>query len=136
MNIGGRHLWDISLTTRLPLELNISTGVGRSDLNLRRLNLSRLEINSGVGETTVTLPASGRYEAEFSAGVGAATITLPANLAARIELSRGVGAVSVNGSFIREGDRYTSANYETASNRVDLSVSGGVGAIKITTSAE
>ena len=131
LNLGGSYRWDLSLTTTIPLELSINTGVGRSTLDLQNLNLSKLAIDTGVGETVLTLPASGRYQASLNTGVGAATITLPANLAARIEVSKGVGAVNVKGNFIHEGDRYTSANYVAASNRVDLYVSGGVGAITI-----
>jgi hypothetical protein len=124
------HLWDLALTTRIPLDLKVETGVGRSTLDLRDVQLSDLIINTGVGETNLTL-ATGTYKADVSTGVGAMTIRLPDDVAAKVSLERGLGAVTVRGDFDKAEDVYTSPDYATADNRIDLQVQGGVGAITI-----
>jgi hypothetical protein len=124
------HLWDLALTTGIPLDLTIETGVGRSTLDLRDVQLSNLVVNTGVGETNLTL-ATGSYKADVSTGVGATTIRIPTGVAAKVELERGLGAVNVRGDFDKDEDVYTSPNYATAENRIDLRVQGGVGAITI-----
>jgi hypothetical protein len=124
------HLWDLALTTRVPLNLTIEAGVGRSTLDLRDMQLSGLEVNTGVGETTINL-ATGSYKANISTGVGATTIRLPTGVAARVELERGLGAVNVRGDFDKNEDVYTSPDYATAEERIDLQVQGGVGAITL-----
>ncbi len=126
------HLWDLALTTRVPLDLTIETGVGRSTLDLRDVQLSNLVINTGVGETNLTL-ATGRYKADVSTGVGATTIRIPTGVAAKVELERGLGSVNVRGDFDKDEDVYTSPDYETSENRIDLNVQGGVGIITIQT---
>jgi hypothetical protein len=133
-NIGNQdRSWALSLNNRVPLTLNIDSGVGRSDLDLRTLQLEKLELSSGVGELIVTLPEHGRYEASLDTGVGATTVNIPKGVAARITVSRGLGAVNVQGTFSQEGDVYTSPDYETAESRATLSVSSGVGTVTIRT---
>jgi Cell wall-active antibiotics response 4TMS YvqF len=124
------HLWDLALTTRVPLNLTIKAGVGRSTLDLRELQLSGLEVSTGVGETTINL-ATGSYKVNISTGVGATTIRLPMGVAVKVELRRGLGAVNVRGDFDKDEDVYTSPNYAAATHRIDLQVQGGVGAIMI-----
>jgi Cell wall-active antibiotics response 4TMS YvqF len=124
------HLWDLALTTRIPLDLTVESGVGRTTLDLREMQLSNLKVTTGVGETTVTL-ATGSYKVDVNTGVGATTIRIPTEVAARVELERGLGSVNVRGGFDKNEDVYTSSDYATAKNRIDLNVQGGVGAITI-----
>jgi hypothetical protein len=130
-NIGRERSWDLRLNPNVPLKLVVDTGVGRSELALADLRITDLSIDTGVGETIVTLPRTGQYEASLSAGVGATTIRIPNGVAARIQVSRGLGAVTVRGDLERDGDTYLSPNYASAEHRVDLRVSGGVGAITV-----
>lgn len=126
-----RREWDLQLTRAVPVALDVKTGAGRAQLDLQRAQLSSLQMETGVGEVNATLPASGTYRASFKTGVGAVNITIPAAMAARITAHTGLGAVRVNGTFERSGDTYQSPNYAGASDRVDLSVDGGVGQITI-----
>jgi hypothetical protein len=128
---GGDNTWDLSLTTAVPLELDIDSGVGRSDLDLSELQLKDLRMDTGMGESVVRLPGSGKFEVSINTGVGATTIYLPSSLAARIEIDSGIGAVSVQGDFERQGELYLTPDYDAAEHRVDLSMEGGVGAIRI-----
>jgi hypothetical protein len=130
-NIGREHGWDLRLNPNVPLALDIDTGVGRSELDLADLQITNLSIDTGVGETLVTLPRTGRYEASLSAGVGATTVRVPGGMAARVQVSSGLGAVTVRGGLERDGEIYLSPGYASAEHRVDLRVSGGVGAITI-----
>ena len=52
-------------------------------------------------------------------------------MAARIEAGAGLGATSVQGDYERHDNVYVSPDYETATNRVDLQIRGGVGTITI-----
>lgn len=127
----GRRTWDLSLSPSVPLAPTVKTGVGRAALELSGAQLTRLEVRAGVGDTTLTLPRAGRYEATLGAGVGAATVRVPETVTVRLEVSGGVGGVVVRGDYRRDGDLYLSPGYDTAANRVDLRVNGGVGAIAV-----
>ena len=123
--------WELRLNRDVPLRLSVSTGAGQAFLNLERLNLTYLEVDTGVGQATLTLPERGRFRAQVNAGVGQVIIRLPEGLAARIRVDAGIGGVEVRGDYRRQDDTYVSPNYDTAANRVDLEVDGGVGQIRI-----
>ncbi len=123
--------WDLLLSGRVPLVLNVDTGVGDSRLELSGIDLERLSVNTGVGSATITLPDSGRFEADIDTGVGSATIQLPRGLAARIVVDKGIGSVRVPPSFTRDGDVYVSPDYATATDRVEIKIDSGVGDVDI-----
>lgn len=123
--------WDLAINQRIPADLTVSTGAGQTNLDLTALTLTRLDVNTGAGQTIMTLPQRGSFSAKVSAGVGEVRITVPEGMAARIHVTKGLGSSSVLGSFERQGEYYVSPGYTTAADRVDLDVSGGVGAITI-----
>jgi hypothetical protein len=124
--------WDVQLNQDLPMKLKVDAGVGVATLELARLQITDLDVTTGVGKTTVTLPAHGRTQARITGGVGETSIAIPAGVAVRIAPEAGLGQVRVQGDYLRQGKLYLSPDYETAANRVDLQVSGGIGSISIT----
>jgi hypothetical protein len=132
-NNTGRE-WDLQLSPEVPLALTLKAGVGEVHLDLSKLNLTDLELSTGVGATTIELPATGQIEAGIEVGVGETTIRIPKGMAARIEAKAGIGNVKVSENFGRNGDDYVSSDYDTATNRVDLKVTGGIGQVTVETS--
>ena len=125
------NIWDLHLNQELPMNLAVSTGVGESTLDLRRLTLTGLDLDIGIGTTTVMLPRQGTFTGEISGGIGRTVIQVPADLAVRLKISTGIGGKSVPGSFRQEGDNYSSPAYVAAGGGVKLDVSGGIGAIQV-----
>lgn len=125
------HNWEIDLSQAVPINLELNTGVGLSNIDLEDLNITNLEIDTGVGQTIVTLPVSGDFDARISGGVGELRVRVPKGTAIRIRVDSGVGDVSVRGDYQRDGNTYTSPTYNDSEDRIDLFVSGGVGSIRI-----
>jgi hypothetical protein len=123
--------WDLKLTREVPVALEVDTGVGQSDLDLSGMQITGLDVDTGVGQTTVTLPATGNLRVDMDGGVGEVIIRIPETLAARIHAKSGIGSVDVSGPFKKEGGDWISDNYATASDKVDLDISGGIGSIDI-----
>jgi hypothetical protein len=88
-------------------------------------------VNGGVGQVRLELPSQGRLRGKISGGIGQVIVTVPQGVAARIRASGGLGGVSVAGRFQRDGRYYIVGNYDTADNRVDLDISGGVGEVVV-----
>jgi hypothetical protein len=126
--------WDLALTTRVPLTLDVDTGVGETQLDLEDLQVRELEVDAGVGRTIVVFPAKGRTRASVSGGVGALRLEIPRGVAARIEVDTGIGALKVDRDrFPRAGeDLYMSEGYHSAADRLDLQVEMGVGVGSVT----
>jgi hypothetical protein len=123
--------WDMRLNQSVPMHLKVSTGAGTATLDLARLHITDLEVNIGVGTTTLTMPAQGHVQAQINGGVGETTIIIPAGMAARITASAGLGTVQAPSSYQHQDKVYRSPGYDSAVNRVDLQVNGGVGSIVI-----
>lgn len=124
-------LWDLHVNRNLPVELNVATGVGSATLDLTGLTITDLQVKAGVGKVAITLPTAGSFTAKIQGGVGEIKVLIPQSLAARIEAKAGLGNVRVEGDFVQEGAVYTSANYESALNRVDLMIEGGIGSLTV-----
>ena len=154
VNINDRNQrlsWDLALTNAIPLDLNISLGVGESELDLSELQVSELDLNigvgatdielpvgeyaarvdGGVGQTTITLPDEGQITLSVDGGIGEIVIYLPENMAARIKVDRGIAGLSVPSGFDKNDDTYTSPNFDSADNWVEIDVNQGIGNIAI-----
>ena len=92
---------------------------------------SGVDLRTGVGKTDLTLPAKGHASVTLSGGVGETVIYIPRGVAARIRTKTGIGSVQVHGDYTRINDEYISPDFNTAENRVDLEVKGGIGSIRI-----
>lgn len=124
--------WALNLNSGVSLNLSIDTGVGTSELNLRRLNVSDLSINAGVGKTAIVLPQRGRYDVRIDAGVGEVIIEVPEGLEVQIKVDSALGGVEMPGSYERSGSTYSSPGYKnTAGDRAEVKINGGVGRIVV-----
>ena len=130
-NVRGNATWNLNLAPNLPMVLRVSTGVGDSRLDLADLKVTDLQLNTGVGQTTLILPARGLVTANVNSGIGETTIRIPNGMEARVRATNGIGAVRVSGNYQRENDVYTSSNYASATNRVELEVKGGIGRVNV-----
>ena len=129
-SINNDYLWDLNLAQSIPIDLVVDTGVGTVDLDLREIMLSNLNIDVGVGSTTVDLPNTGDYSVEIDGGVGSLIVTVPEGFDAKVRAEVGVGGVSVPNGFTAFGDeRWETDGFDSASERVDISVDGGVGMV-------
>jgi hypothetical protein len=128
--------WTVRLNPRVESALHVHVGIGQCTLNLTRLNVTRLEVDTGVAECTVNLPAGGEagtIPVEIDGGVGQIDILVPEGVAAQIRLDPGLGGTRVDTQrFPEVGEElYRSANYETATYRLDVTVDLGVGSIEV-----
>lgn len=125
------RVWDLGLNPDVPLELAISLGAGRSDVDLTGVTVSDLEVSTAVGQTTVVLPDKGRFPARIESAIGETIIVIPVGLAARIRVDTGLARSRLPRDYQRQDDVYTSPGYATAENRVDLEVSQAIGSVTI-----
>jgi hypothetical protein len=125
--------WRMGLTTELPVELLLETGAAKAVLDLEELQLRQLTIKTGASDTRLRLPrAAGSTIVRAETGAAALTVEVPMGVAAWIRTRMALGSTSVDETrFPRRPDGYASPDYETAANRVELDLQGGVGSIRI-----
>ena len=127
----GEVVWDLRVSRTVPLELDVSTGVGESNLNLEGLRLTDLRVRIGVGKTTIRLPAEGQFPVEIDGGVGEVIVWLPQGMEARINVDTGLGSFNAPSGFEQVGEDYFSPGYDGAENRVDINIDAGIGSISV-----
>jgi hypothetical protein len=127
-----RNDWRLRFADNVPLDLNVQIGAGESNLRLPGLNVGTLDVNIGAGQLRldVTGPRKTNLNVVVHGGVGAATIRLPKDVGVRVHASGGIGAVHAGG-LTREGDDYVNAALGKTPATIDVSISGGVGAINL-----
>jgi hypothetical protein len=127
-NIGrGDLVWDLSLNSQVPIDLNVNSGLGDSTLDLQGLNLTHLNLSGGAGNTTVTLPAHGTFGARINGGLGNLNVNVPQGMEVRVTGSMGLGNREMPDGYIQAGKAYESPGYATARERIDLDLNGGLG---------
>lgn len=128
---GNQGTWELGLNGSVPVELKLSAGVGEVDVDLLGLQVTNLQMESGVGRTYVRLPATGQMTASVKSGIGEVRIEVPEGMAFRVEAKNGIGSVDVIGEYDRVNGAYISRGYDSAPNRVNLVVEGGIGAVSV-----
>jgi hypothetical protein len=126
--------WRLSLSKDVPMTVRIGGGAGTLDFDMRDLRVSELEMEGSVGQATLTMPArAGHTRAHVEGSVGQMTIRVPEGVAASIRAEQGLGALHVDRArFPQAGERhFRSADYDTAENRVELKIEGGVGEVRV-----
>jgi|SRR5271169_1698234 len=126
------NVWKLKLNNEVPLELEVDVGAGRGDLNLSKVDLTRLELNIGAGQANVDLTGERAKDlhAEIHGGVGEAVVRLPKDVGVVATVHGGLGSVDVRG--LKEDDgQYTNAAYGKAPNTIHLTVEGGIGHIRL-----
>ena len=126
------NIWKLKLDNETPIDLEVDMGAGKGELNLSKLDLTRLQLNIGAGQVNVDLTGErGKdLQANIHGGVGEAIIRLPKNIGVIANVHGGLGSVDVHG--LREEDgQYVNAAYRKAPTTLRLTVEGGVGHIRL-----
>jgi hypothetical protein len=128
----GRNTWEIRLHDGLPISLKVNLGAGESDIDLRRVNLERLDIDMGVGEMTLDLRGALTKDCKVSidGGVGSGRIYLPTDVGVRVHVDGGLGSIHADG-LVKNGDYYVNDAYGRAPVTLDVRVDAGIGSLEL-----
>ncbi|MBV9578691.1 MAG: hypothetical protein JO057_08890, partial [Chloroflexi bacterium] len=136
--VGGRSdaaQMDLTLAPNVPItSLTVQTGAADARLDLSSLRVINLDLSIGAATTWVRFPeAAGTTTAHISGGASTLSLEVPQGVAAQIQLRGGLSTVNVDQSrFPQVSDNmYRSADYATATNKVDLTIETGVTTIQI-----
>jgi Domain of unknown function (DUF5668) len=124
--------WDVGISRRVPVALDVEAGANRADLDLSDLTVRDLRLHTGASETSVTMPAQGRTRAFVACGAASVRIRIPERTPARIVLRTGLTSVHVDETrFPRDADGYRSPDFDASADGVDLAIEGGAASIEV-----
>ncbi len=122
--------------TRNPVacdELTVEVGAAALHaLGLANAGCRRLRFSGGVGE--LELDFSGVWhqpvDASVSVGIGSLKLHIPRDVGVALHLNRFLTSFEQAG-FVRRGDNWYSANFQTARNRLNLDVNASFGGVEV-----
>jgi hypothetical protein len=125
--------WVVGLSPEVPLELAFKTGASESVLDLSNLKVTRFSVETGASSTEVTLPANAGFtQGSLKSGMAAMKIHLPAGVGAHVHVQSGLSGIKIDPSrFTQSGNDYTTADYATAANKIELMIESGVGSVDL-----
>lgn len=132
---GDEHLrMDVHLTQNAPLVLNVEAGASDSTLDLSALQVTQLDLQTGVADTHVRLPqAAGHTRVSVHGGVTDLTFDVPQGVAADVRTSNGMASREIDERRFPHlgGGHYRSADYDTATNRVEMDIELGIATLRV-----
>jgi hypothetical protein len=130
---GDWRTWNLRFNPEVPIDMVVNLGVGDTTLDLTDLQISDLNVNSAVGLVTVNLPREGNFSGKLGGAIGGATVVVPkdADVGVRLHMSNGLVVANVPHGYDKRGNTYTSPNYESAANHIDLDVSQAIGTVTV-----
>jgi hypothetical protein len=149
-----RYDWDIRLNSSTPIDLEVKTGAGNSNLDLsdmmvRTLTvdagassavikgsptaMTSMDVKTGVGSVNIDLTGDWKNSAtvHVDGGVGSIKLVVPSNVGVTVEAKRGVGSISIPG-FTQVGNTYRNAAYGSSATTLSINLNVGVGSVTIT----
>jgi hypothetical protein len=131
---GGAYDWDLALADTIPLELTIETGASESHLELSGLRVSSLSVKTGASSTSLTMPAhpAGTCPVRIEGGAASIEANVPAGTEAFIRTESGLAECHVDQArFLPVPGGHQSAGYPASSDRLEIKVSMGLGAFRL-----
>jgi hypothetical protein len=123
-----RHVL-ITLTDRIPWTIKFDGGAADLRLDLRRLQLSKVDISGGASRIDAQLPApKGTVVLAVSGGASDLTLRAPTETQWRVTVGGGASAITINQSTYGAfgGDfQQQSPGYAAANSRYDIEINGG-----------
>ena len=126
-----KWIWDLSLNAVIPTSLDVTLGVGSADLTLRELSLYDFSVDAGVGKIDLELPETGNLDGFVDLGIGQVIIIIPNGMGVKIVTDTGLTFVQAPDDFTKEDGVYTSPDYFSGDNRIDLRVDLAIGNLVI-----
>ena len=125
---------EVQLTPTVPLSLILQTGATEARLDLSRLRLTSLEVSTGAADTWIRLPeAATNTSVHVSGGAASLTLEVPDGVAAQIRHRGGLTTLSVDQNRFPavDDETYRSPAYDSAQNRVDITLETGVSTVRV-----
>ncbi len=149
---GNRSEWRVTLPTGQDLDLGLEVNAGGADLalpgarlgsftstvnggsvdaDLRNASLRRLGSTVNAGSISLELPAAS-VEGSVTVNAGSFKLCVPAETGVRIRFSGGLGGNNFEQfGLTPTGDSWESANYASATNRIDVAITANAGSANI-----
>ncbi len=125
--------WNISLSDKIPWELEIENAAMSGDLDFSQLVLENLTIELDASSLKIKLGDKAKFlKASIDADVSSLELLLPKSAGLQIESRSSLSSTQFRDiSLNREKKRIWTYNYDTAPSRIDIRLKGAISSLRI-----
>ena len=129
---GGRNSVTMSLNPGPAWTMNFEIGAARLDADLSPFVVENLVIKTGAADVRVRMGSRAETSRmQIHAGVSSISVQVPESAGCEINSESGLSSKTFRG-FVERGDgNYRTANFDTASRKIFLSLKSGVSSLKV-----
>ena len=132
-----RTVGNLRLNTTIPWEIEIRAGASHFSVDLTGMQLESLRVKGGASQATLTLPRPvGTVPISIGTGASQVTIHRPAGVPTRVHVHKGANQVNLDTQYfgaIGGEMHWEGPDYESARDRIDITISGGASHLVIDT---
>ncbi len=131
--IKNRHQWKVSLSEKIPWDLEIENSLATGDFDLSGIIVENLSVNLDASSLKIRLGNKAKnLKAKIDSDVSKLELLLPKEAGLKIENRSSLSStdfedISVN----HEKRKYWTSNYDSAPSKIDISLRGDVSSLKV-----
>ncbi|MDP4092962.1 MAG: DUF5668 domain-containing protein [Bacillota bacterium] len=132
-----RNDCNVHLNSDILWDLNVDTGAVSGNLDLSALEVKNVDMDIGAAKMSMIL--GNKYNntnVDIDAGASSINVTVPSDSGVRVNMDGALNSTNLkNLGWSRNGKYYTSPNYDSAANKINIEVDMGVGSFNINVAA-
>ncbi|MDR0264630.1 MAG: DUF5668 domain-containing protein [Sphingobacterium sp.] len=122
----------IALNPNIRWNLNFDVGAIDANLDLSPYKIETLDIDAGATSLKLKLgQPQAMTKISMDAGASSIEISIPKNAACRITSDNALSSTDYEGDFLKSEGEVKSTNYDSAAQKFDFDINGGIASIKI-----
>ena len=122
----------IALNPNIRWNLNFDVGAIDANLDLSPYKIETLDIDAGATSLKLKLgQPQAMTKISMDAGASSIEISIPKNAACRITSDNALSSTDYEGDFLKSESEVKSTNYDSAAQKFDFDINGGIASIKI-----
>ncbi|WP_426789728.1 LiaI-LiaF-like domain-containing protein [Sphingobacterium sp. WOUb80] len=122
----------IALNPNIRWNLNFDVGAIDANLDLSPYKIETLDIDAGATSLKLKLgQPQAMTKISMDAGASSIEILIPKNAACRITSDNALSSTDYEGDFLKSEGEVKSTNYDSAAQKFDFDINGGIASIKI-----
>jgi hypothetical protein len=126
-----RWSWDLQINNSIPLDIEISLGAGTAELDLRELQVRRVQVEQGLGRVTVYLPNQEQAEVYIDGAMGETILVVPRGFPIQIRFDAAMAWGDIPDEYSRDGSIYRSPAYREGQAALRVEVSQAIGRLYV-----
>jgi hypothetical protein len=123
----------VRLNKDVAWDLQVKAGIVNGTLDMSDLKVKALDLALGAGDLDIIFGSTADYaDVKIDAGASKVAITVPEDAGVRIRMDGGLSSNNLGGgNWDKNGEVYTSKNYNDAVRKIDMHIDMGVGKLDV-----